>query len=152
MAVQLLSITSLVGTGILAGVLVAVAVSVLPALFALPASRYVETHQLLGKGYHPTMPLITAVALVCDLALAAIAPSGPSRVLYLGAAVLLFGVGLVSQFRNVPLNRAVNRLRPDALPDDWEDPRPPWRSWHMVRTWFSLCALVLTSAAAVLLP
>jgi hypothetical protein len=39
---------------------------------------------------------------------------------------------------------------PDALPPGWEDPRPPWRAWHRVRTVLAAVALLATTVAAVL--
>jgi uncharacterized membrane protein len=144
--VLLLDTIALLGTGITAGVFFAVAVSVVPTLAALTPSTYVEVHQLLGKGYHPWMPLIVTAALLSDLAAAVLTP-GPGRWLLLVAAVMLAGVQVVSQFRNVPINRVVGRLAPADLPVDWPDPRAAWRSWHLLRTAFAMLALAATSLA-----
>ncbi|WP_280634814.1 hypothetical protein [Streptomyces oryzae] len=40
---------------------------------------------------------------------------------------------------------------PTALPDDWEDPRPLWRCWHLLRTALALVALLLNAAAVTAL-
>jgi len=149
-ATHLLHVAALVGTGVVAGVFFAVAVSVLPALRALPPDRYVQAHQLLGRGYHPSMPLIVTASLGCDIALALLAPTPARQALYVGAALLLIGVQVVSQFGNVPINKVVNRVDPDDLPADWHDPRPRWRDWHLIRTAFAFAAMVLTSAGSVL--
>jgi uncharacterized membrane protein len=150
MGARIVSVVTLVGTGIVTGVFFAVAVSVLPALFAMPAGRYVEAHRLLGKGYHPSMPLIVTAALLSDVALVALAPTGLTRALFGAAAVLLVGVQLVSQFRNVPINRALARVRADAIPPDWTDPRRSWRDWHLLRTALATLAMLSTSVAVVL--
>jgi len=147
---HLLYMAVLIGTGLVVGVFFAVTVSVLPALRALPPDRYVQAHQLLGRGYHPSMPLIVTASLGCDIALALLAPTPPRQALYVGAALLLVGVQVVSQFGNVPINKAVNRFDPTALPADWRDPRPRWRDWHLVRMAFAFAAMVLTSAGSVL--
>ncbi|MFJ9584818.1 anthrone oxygenase family protein [Streptomyces acidicola] len=152
MVPQILGSVTMLGTGTLAGVFFAVAVSVLPTLFALEPEKYVVTHQLLGKGYHPYMPLIATVALLSDVALVFVAPGVAPRVLFAASAVLLVGVQVVSQFGNVPINRVVGRMRPGALGADWEDPRPRWRRWHLLRTACAFGALLLTSVAGVLLP
>ena len=146
---QLLTVVAITGTGIVAGVFFAIAVSVLPTLFAMAPAQYVWTHQLLGKGYHPVMPLVVTVALVCDVVLAVLVDGPTARVLFVAAAVLLVAVQVVSQFGNVPINREVNKVRPEAIPSDWRDPRPPWRRWHTVRTVCALLALGTAAAAAV---
>ena len=144
--VLLLETIALLGTGITAGVFFAVAVSVVPTLAALTPSAYVRVHQLLGKGYHPWMPLIVTAALLSDIAAAVLTP-GPPRWLLLFAAVMLAGVQVVSQFRNVPINRVVGRLIASDLPADWSDPRASWRAWHLLRTAFAVVAFAATSLA-----
>jgi uncharacterized membrane protein len=139
---------SLAGTAIVSGVFFAVAVSVVPTLAALRPGSYVEVHQLLGKGYHPVMPIVVTVALLADIA-GAILADGAVRWLLAGAAVLLAGVQVVSQFGNVPINRTVGAMRPAELDADWADPRPAWRSWHLLRTVFALGALLLSIAAVL---
>jgi uncharacterized membrane protein len=147
--VQFLSAVALIGCGLVTGVFFAVLVSVLPTLYALPAGQYVRTHQLLGRGYHPAMPLIVNAATLAELALAVIS-SGERRVLSAVAFVALIGVQFVSHLCNVPINRRVHGVDPDALPPGWEDPRPPWRAWHRVRTVLAAVALLATTVAAVL--
>ncbi|MEV5708055.1 DUF1772 domain-containing protein [Actinoallomurus sp. NPDC052274] len=151
MTVQVLAVVALLGNGIVAGVFFAVAVSVLPTLFALPAGRYVETHRLLGRGYHPAMPLIVNAATVSALALVFLVHGMADRLLFLTAGVLLIGVQAVSHLGNVPLNRSLHGIDPERLPSDWLDPRPRWRNWHRLRTALALVALVLTSTATALL-
>lgn len=145
---QLATALSLTGTGIVAGVFFAVAVSVVPALAAMRPSSYVEAHQLLGKGYHPVMPIVVTVALISDV-VAAVLTDGAVRWLLAGSAVLLLGVQVVSQFGNVPINKVVATMRPEHLAADWTDPRPAWRQWHLWRTAFAVCALLLTSLAVI---
>jgi uncharacterized membrane protein len=145
----MLSVVALVGGGILAGVLFAVAISVVPAASALPVGQYVELHKLLGKYYDPTMPIISGSALTADIVLSAgFAPTGATRGLCAVAAALLLVVAVVSQTRNVPINRRVKPLDGNALPPDWPDPRARWRDWNLVRTVFAVLALV-TNASAV---
>ena len=145
----LFALVSLTGTGIVAGVFFAVAVSVVPALAAMSPRDYVLTHQLLGPGYHPWMPVIVTLALLADV-VAVVVTGGAQRWLFAVSALMLVGVQVVSQFGNVPINRVVGRMVPDDLPPDWTDPRPSWRSWHLVRSAFALTALILTSLAVSL--
>lgn len=145
----ILGIVVLLGSGLVAGVLFAVALSVMPALIAMPADRYVEARQLLGRNYDPTMPILVGTSTVLDVALAVLARTGSARALFAVSALLLLGVSVVSQTRNVPINRRLGKLDPDAIPREWDDPRLRWRNWHLVRTGFALLALAGNAAAIV---
>lgn len=141
---------ALVGSGLTAGVLFCVALSVVPALRALPPDRYVQTHKLLGRNYDPTMPLIVLATAVVDVLLAVVtSPTGP-RSLFVIAAALMLGVSVVSHLCNVPINRRVKALNPAAIPEDWMDPRPLWRRWHLLRTALAVLALVVNAVAVAL--
>ncbi|CAM3691591.1 DUF1772 domain-containing protein [Kibdelosporangium persicum] len=148
MITDVLSVAVLVGSGVVAGVLFAVALSVLPALVAMPPDRYVYTHQLIGRRWDPTMPIIVLSSMTVDIALAVFA-EGPTT-LFVVAAVLLLGVSVVSHFCNVPINRVVKSLDPAGIPVGWRDPRPLWRRWHLLRTTLAVAAVVVNSVAVVL--
>ena len=147
MVADVLSVAVLVGSGTVAGVLFAVALSVVPALEAMPPSRYVYTLRLLGRNWDPTMPAIVLGSVVLDLVLTSLAGYSPGRALFLVAAVLLLGVALVSHFCNVPINRRLREIDPDRMPVAWQDPRPTWRRWHLLRTTLSLLALAANATA-----
>ncbi|GAA1262281.1 DUF1772 domain-containing protein [Kitasatospora nipponensis] len=143
-----LGILALTGSGITAGVLFAVALSVLPALFAMPTSTYVYAHQLLGRNWDPTMPVVVLSSTLADV-LWAVFNTGSVRTLAAVAAVLLLGVSGVSHLANVPINRRVKAVEdPQVLPGDWSDPRPLWRRWHLLRTALAAVALVVNGLAA----
>jgi uncharacterized membrane protein len=149
---DVLFIGALVGTGLVSGVFFAVAVSVLPALRALPAGRYVQMHQLLGRGYHPNMPVIVTGTLLADVALAVLtARDGrPGRTALLAAAALLILVVQgVSHLCNVPINRQVRRTDADTVLAGWVDPRPRWRAFHLTRTVAAFAAMLITCAAVI---
>ncbi|MBP2327288.1 putative membrane protein [Kibdelosporangium banguiense] len=143
--VTLLGVAVLVGSGVVAGVLFAVALSVLPALFAMPADRYVYTHKLIGRNWDPTMPVIVLSCVAIDVALAVVATSG--TVWFAAAAAALLGVSVVSHFCNVPINRRVKSQDPAGIPAGWRDPRPVWRRWHLLRTGLALFALFANAFA-----
>jgi len=151
MMVGTFAVAAVLGSGVVAGVLFAVALSVLPALFAMPADRYVYAHQLLGRNWDPTMPIIVLGSLASDIVLATLVPAGPARVLFIAAAVLLLGVSVVSHFCNVPINRRVKGLDPDRIPAQWRDPRPLWRRWHLLRTALAMVALTVNALALMVL-
>lgn len=147
-----LRIVVLTCSGIVAGVFFAVTVSVVPALAALPAGRYVEVHRMLGKGYHPTMPLIVMLVLAGDLALAFVAPATVPVALPVTAMVLQVGVQAVSHLGNERLNRSVRTADPDVLGPAWTDPRQAWRRWHLIRTALALAVFVINGIVAVIPP
>lgn len=143
----LLGVAALLGGGITAGVLFAVALSVVPALFAMETGTYVYAHGLLGRNWDPTMPVIVLSSALANGVLAVLT-DGAARVLFAVAVVLLLGVSGVSHLCNVPINRRVKAVTdPAALPADWEDPRPLWRRWHLLRTALAVVALAVTAAA-----
>ncbi|UUN27418.1 DUF1772 domain-containing protein [Streptomyces sp. FIT100] len=147
--VEALSVLVLLGTGLVAGVLFAVAVSVMPALIAMPPDRYVSTHKLLGRHYDRIMPFIVTGSTVIDVAFA-IRGTGTVRVLFAAAALCMAGVAVVSQTRNVPINNRVKRTAPEDLGPGWQDPRIQWRDWHLVRTCCAMAGCTLSAAAVVL--
>ncbi|MFF4739534.1 DUF1772 domain-containing protein [Streptomyces sp. NPDC001262] len=144
-----LAVLVVVSSGVVAGVLFAVALSVLPALSAMPADRYVYAHQLLGRNWDPTMPLVVLGSTVADLVLAVAAP-GSSRVPFTAGAVLLLAVSVVSHFCNVPINRRVKAVDPADIPHDWQDPRPLWRRWHLLRTVLAVLGAAANALALAL--
>lgn len=145
-----LGVLALLGSGLTAGVLFAVALSTLPALFAMPPSTYVYAHQLLGRNWDPTMPAIVLTSTVADILLA-VRATGAACVLAVLAAVLMLGVSAVSHLANVPINRRVKAITDaERLPDGWIDPRPLWRRWHFLRTGLAVVALAVNGAAVAL--
>ncbi len=148
---DLLTSIALLGSGITAGVLFAVALSVVPALIAMPVDRYVEAHRLLGRNWDPTMPIIVLSTLAADVALAVLAGDTRQRLLFALAGTLMLAVSAVSHLLNVPLNRAVKGLDPGRpVPAGWADPRPTWRGYHALRTVIALAAFSVTVGAALL--
>jgi len=145
-----LQVLALLGSGLTAGVLFAVALSVVPALALMPADRYVYAHQLLGRNWDPTMPVVVLSSTALDAALAIVAPGGATTAVYAVAAVALLGVSTVSHLANVPINRVVKTTDPDGLPPGWRDPRPLWRNWNLLRTGLAVLALLANGLAAVL--
>ncbi|MEV7467855.1 DUF1772 domain-containing protein [Streptomyces kronopolitis] len=146
---QTLTVLVLVGTGLVAGVLFAVAISVMPALIAMEPARYVSTHKLLGRRYDRIMPFIVTGSVVIDVVLAVNREVGVRTGLFVAGAIAMLGVAVVSQTRNVPINNRVKATGPEDLGPDWVDPRRLWRNWHLVRTCFALAGCTLSAAAVV---
>jgi hypothetical protein len=143
-----LYVVVLVGSGLTAGVLFSVALSVVPAFLGMEPVRYVELHKLVGRRYDRIMPPMVVVWTVSDAALAIGGPgTAPSRSLFALAAGCGAAVAAVSQLGNVPINRRVKRTPPGPVPADWPDPRPRWRAFHLARTYLAALALIANACA-----
>ena len=57
----------LLGTGALAGVLMAVEMAMVPMLCALRGERWIEVHRLLDPGFDPLMPRVNKGVLALGL-------------------------------------------------------------------------------------
>ncbi|MDG4820765.1 DUF1772 domain-containing protein [Asanoa sp. WMMD1127] len=145
---RVLAVVALLGSGVVTGVLFAVALSMVPALMAMTPDRYIHAHKLLGRNWDPTMPIIVIGATLADLAWAVSAGTAATRATALTAAVLLVGVSVVSHLANVPINKRMRAVDADAIPADWSDPRPVWRSWHLLRTSLAAAAFAANCLAA----
>jgi uncharacterized membrane protein len=148
--IEVLSVVVLSGSGLAAGVLLAVALGVVPAFLGLPPDRYVQTHQLVGRSYDHVMPPVVLTTAVLDVVLVLVEPGAAARAGFAVAVVAMLGVVLVSQFGNVPINRVVKATDPAAMPAGWVDPRRRWRGWHLVRTWCAMVGLLANGVAVVL--
>ena len=147
MVIDILAVVVVVTSGVIAGVLFGVAVSVLPAFFAMPPDRYIYSTKLIGKNWDPMMPIIVVTSTVVDILLAIFGPHGTPLTLFIAASVLLVGVSIVSHWCNVPINRRVKKVDPDNVPADWHDPRPLWRRFHYLRTVLAIIAVALNAIA-----
>jgi uncharacterized membrane protein len=144
---DLVAVLVLAASGVTAGVLFGVALSLLPALQEMPNDIYVYSHELIGRRWDPTMPVIVLSAMAGDIALAILVPQ--QTVLFVIGAVLLLGVSVVSHLCNVPINRAVKSLAGKEIPDEWPDPRPEWRRWHLIRTVLAVLAILVNAIAVI---
>jgi uncharacterized membrane protein len=142
-----LQVYAITAEGLVAGTFFAIAVSVFPTLVAMQPTQYLWTHRMLGKGYHPVMPLMVSSVVVADVLLAVLATGASRRAAFAAAAACALCVSVVSQFGNVPLNKAVAQAQAEGVSDAWADPRPSWQSWHRLRLAASLLALLLSAAA-----
>jgi len=116
-----------------------------PLLLALPADRYITVHQFLVTRFDPFMPVNLAIAFASDIIIAVTASTDGVRSLAATAAALYLAVMCVSLTRNVPINKWIAAVDPDAVPADWEeiDPRQRWSDWNRVRSGLAVAALLL---------
>jgi len=150
--IQILVPVALVGCGMAAGGLV-ISVRGAPLLLSLPDQQYVPIHQFLVTRFDPFMPICLLTALFADLVLAFAVDGAGARVLCGTAAALLLSAATVSLTRNVPINRWVSTLDPQALPANFRqlDRRQRWVRWNVVRMGLTVAALAVNAAALGLL-
>ncbi|MEV0381380.1 DUF1772 domain-containing protein [Nonomuraea sp. NPDC050643] len=140
---------ALAGGGLAAGGLMIASLGGAPLLERLPREQYIPVHQFLVTRFDPFMPICMVIATVCDLVLVFTAP-GVARIPLLVALTALAGAIYVSLGKNVPINRFVAGLDPQAPPENWAavDPRVRWRNWNLLRTVFAVTALAGNAVAA----
>lgn len=161
---------ALVVTGLATGLLFGWLVSVLPGLARVDDHTYVTTMQTINREIINPAFLATFFLPPVLLGLAAVLSrgDGTSRSVYLGAAAIIYLIGVlgVTIVGNVPLNdsldafdlRSVEGSALDAaeangspeLADRRRTYETPWNRWHALRTAASIVALGLGSAAALL--
>lgn len=145
-----LGVAVLLGSGLTAGVLFSVALSVVPAFQGVPPERYVEMHKLVGRRYDHVMPPMVLTWTLLSAVLATQAGSTPQRLLLALGAAAGCGVAAVSQLGNVPINRQVKALPAGPVPAGWADPRARWRAYNLVRTYLAVLGLAANACALLL--
>ncbi|MFE5584803.1 anthrone oxygenase family protein [Kitasatospora sp. NPDC056531] len=132
-------------TGVLAGALVAVERAVAPMLLRLPRQTWSEVHRLLDPGFDPLMPTVNKVALASGLGLCFLAPGAPAKAVFAVALAGVAGVALVSELRNVRMNRRIDEwAAAGEVPDEWSALRD---RWSRANRWRTVWALVAFGAA-----
>jgi uncharacterized membrane protein len=143
----------LLANGLAAGVLVGTQLGGWPLLVALPPERYVHAHAFFATRYDPFMPACLFGTVLGDGVLAATAPAAWPRALAATAGALALATVTISLVKNVPVNKWVRTLDPDALPADFasRDPRRHWGTWNRARTTLTVAALLINCTSLALL-
>ncbi|MFD9432716.1 anthrone oxygenase family protein [Streptomyces sp. NPDC060002] len=138
MLVTLLAVVFVLCTGVLAGALVAVERAVVPMLMRLPRQTWSEVHRLLDPGFDPLMPTVNKVALAAGLGLALLAPGAGAKAAFATALAGVVGVALVSELRNVRMNRRIDAwAEAGEIPSGWDTLRARWARANLLRTAFA---------------
>nr|CAM34341.1 hypothetical protein [Streptomyces tendae] len=142
----------LLANGLAAGVLVGTQLGGWPLLAALPPDRYVHAHAFFAGRYDPFMPVCFIGTLLGDVLLAGGQAPCAARVLFAVGALLTATAMVVSVTKNVPVNRWIRTLDPEALPADFagRDPRAKWGAWNRTRCVLAVFALLLNAAGLAL--
>ena len=117
----------------------------------LSAATYVEQQQHTIRALNTLMPLLGAVCIVLTIVLAVLTQGNPrGRYLLVAAVVCLLIAGVVTRFRNQPINGLVMIWNAQAPPANWTELRDQWWQWHIVRTVVGIAALCLLIVAVLL--
>lgn len=150
----ILTILTLLGCGLMAGVFFAFSAFVMKALARLPAAEGMAAMQSVNRAViNPVfLGVFLGTAVACLLELAdSFRQWRSSGSVYLLAGCLLYLIGTfgVTMFLNVPLNNALVAVEPAAPDSDklWADYQTKWTAWNHVRAVASLLASGLFALA-----
>jgi uncharacterized membrane protein len=144
------TVVAAVGSALVAGLMLAFSVAVMPALARRPAHEAMATMQVINRAIlNPVFGLVFGGATIACLVVLVTAPlsdhpGATGRVV--GALLYLVGSFGVTAAVNVPLNNAVDAADP-ATPEGerlWSHYLSRWTAWNHLRT------LAGTAGAAVL--
>ena len=116
----------------------------------LDAALYITLQQTGIRTLHPIMPKLGALTILATLVAAVVARDSRLRMSMLIAAAICFvAAGLITRFRNQPINAIVKSWDSATPPDIWTKLRDAWWRWNSVRLSTSLVGLALVIAAAL---
>lgn len=157
---QLLLVSSVIATGLMAGLFYGWSVSVIPGTRRLASTDYVALMQHVNREILTPRFLVPFVGIPLLLAAAAFAQfraGDQRRGVLLGASAVTYAIGVfgVTAARNVPLNDALDAFDLRAVTVEQIEQRRhsyerPWNRWNTVRTAANIAAFALATSAAVL--
>ncbi len=140
-----------VGSGLVAGVMLAFSTSVMPGLGRRPASHAVAAMQAMNSAIlNPVFGLVFGGTTLVCAALAVTAPLTTDQEgagwRALGGLLYVVGTFGVTMVVNVPMNEALDEVDPDSdeAAEHWQQYLRRWTAWNHLRT-------VLATAAATVL-
>lgn len=139
----------LLANGLSAGVLAWGLLGGWPFMRSLPDDRYVHLHAFMATRYDPFMPVCLIVTVAGDVVLALLLPGAAGAGLAVLAGLLTVTAIAVSLVKNVPVNKWMQSLDPEALPADFAEvhPRAGWGRWNTFRSVLVLLAFVANCVA-----
>jgi uncharacterized membrane protein len=145
---SLLTFLALVGSGVVAGGIVAVAMAVVPAEGTLPPREYARWHTPFARHMDRYIPFVAVATVLIGIGLAFLYTGGRERVLVVAGALLIVLIAVISETGNVPLNREIAAWGPETQVAETERVRDRWRRLHLYRTAAALLSLSAFAAAA----
>jgi len=115
------------------------------------AERYLAVQQQGIRRLHPAVPALGALTIAVTLLAALLGRDDRTRATLLVLAALCFvTAGVVTRFKNMPINAVVIQWTADSMPTNWTDLRDSWWFWHCVRLIAGLAGLVLVTVVRLL--
>ncbi|MEH6795145.1 MAG: anthrone oxygenase family protein [Rhodococcus sp. (in: high G+C Gram-positive bacteria)] len=142
------TLVSAIGCGLVAGVLLAFSISVLPGLATLPVPDAIAAMQRFNTAILNPMflGLFFGTAVSCTLAAILAVSTGRGLPLLVVSGAVLYVVGCVAitMALNVPLNDALAGVDPGSPAGDqvWRNFADKWTVWNNVRTIAATAACV----------
>jgi len=142
---KILTLLSLIFSGLIAGFFLAFAVDINPATADLSARAYVEVQQLINlKVRNLAFALVYFGALAVPAVLLAVdwrdRRSPGYWMVACGFVLYLLGVFLVTREINVPINNTMALWNPDDVPSHWYVLRDRWNQANLWRTAVALAS------------
>lgn len=109
----------------------------------LSPTAYLEQQQQAIRALNVTMPVLGAIGALLTVVSAVLARGRLALVLLTAAVVCLLVAGLVTRFRNQPINAKVRTWSVQTMPNDWSTLRDDWWRWHITRTFAGIMGLSL---------
>ncbi len=154
--VAVTTVVSAVGAGVMAGVLFAFSVSVMPALRTQPARAALPVMQAANAAIlTPLFLVLFAGTTVSCVVLVGTAPfaddaGGATALRIAGSVLFVLGCIVVTAVVNVPMNNDLVGLDPDAASSAtvWARYLRLWTAWNDARTGAAAIACVVLTIAA----
>ena len=131
---SILTLLSLVGSGLVAGGIAAVATAVVPAEGTLPPREYAQWHTPFAHHMDRYIPVVAVSTVLIGIVLAFLHKGRRERALVMAGALLIVLIAVISETGNVPLNRQIAAWGPETPLAETERVRERWRRLHLYRT------------------
>ncbi len=117
---------------------------------ALDANAYITVQQQAIRTMNTVMPALGAATILVTTTAAILGRGDHTRLwLLVAAALCLPASGLITRFRNQPINAVVMTWGAKLPPSNWTELRDTWWRWHRVRLVTGLVGLSLLIAATL---
>ena len=146
--IQFVPAFAVVATGLLAGVMLGVAIEQQTAQ-TLPAECWIVRQNLNNHLFRVVMP-ITFIITNASACWAIFLLRGSARIWMVGTIASSLVVVLITIAFEVPLNNLMAKWGPSNLPGNWELTRDTWLRNHWWRTLFGVIAFLCSTMAACL--
>lgn len=153
--VQVLTVVSAIGSGLVGGVMFAFSTSVMPGLGRLPAPEAIAAMQSMNKAIlNPAFLLAfmgTTLTSLATVALTPFANPGSEALRIAGALLYVLGVFGLTTVVNVPMNNRVDALDPNvpASASVWTEYLSQWTRANNIRILTATAGAVLLTMAAI---